>query len=72
MLIFTQFRDSFFQGAAFINCFRIFKWTLQENSFYLGFPVFKNMSVQINNVQTQEVEKTLMLFQRHDAETALS
>ena len=72
MLIFTKYKDCFFHGAAFINCFRIFKWTLQENSFYLGFPVFKNMSVQINNVQTQGVEITLMLFQRHDAETALS
>ena len=58
MLIFTQY--NFFHGAAFINCFRIFKWTLQENSFYLGYPVFINMSVQINNLQTQGVEINLI------------
>ena len=60
MLIFTQYKDSFFHGAAFINCFWIFKWTLQENSFYLGYPVFINMSVQTNNLQTQTVEITLI------------
>ena len=51
--MFTQYKDSFFHEAVFINCFRIFKWTLQEKSFYLGYPVFINMSVQINNLQTQ-------------------
>ena len=60
MLIFTQYKGSFLHGAAFINCFRIFKWTLQENSFYLGYPVFINVSVQINNLQTQGVEITLI------------
>ena len=60
MLIFTQYKDSFFHGAVFINCFQIFKWTLQENSFYLGYPVFINMSVQTNNLQTQTVEITLI------------
>ena len=60
MLIFTQFKDSFFQGAAFINCFWIFKWTLQENSFYVGYPVFINMIVQINNWQTQGIEITFI------------
>ena len=58
MLIITQ--CNFFHGAAFINCFRIFKWTLQENSFYLGYPVFINISVQINNLQTQGVEITFI------------
>ena len=60
MLIFTQFKDNFFQGAAFINCYRIFKWTLQDNPFYVGYPVFINMSVKINNLQTQRVEITLI------------
>ena len=60
MLIFTQFKDSFFHGAAFINCFRILKWTLQENSFFLGYPELINLSVQINDLQTQGVEITLI------------
>ena len=61
MLIFTQFKNSFFfQGEAFFNRFRIFKWILQENPFYIGHPVFMNMSVQINNLQTQWVEITLI------------
>ena len=60
MLIFTQFKDSFFHGASFINCFQILKWTLQENSFFLGYPVLINLSVQINDLQTQGVEITLI------------
>ena len=60
MLIFTQFKDNFFQGAAFINCYRIFRWTLQDNPFYVGYPVFIHMRVKINNLQTQKVEITLI------------
>ena len=59
MLIFAQFKNSVFQGAAFFNCFRIFKWILQDKPFYIGYTVFINMSVQINNLQTQAVEITL-------------
>ena len=60
MLIFTQFKENFFQGAAFINCYRIFKWTLQDNPFCVGYPLFINISVKINNLQTQRVEITLV------------
>ena len=31
MLLFTQFKSSFFQGVTFINCFRIFKWIVKES-----------------------------------------
>ena len=51
MLIFTQFKNSFFQGVIFISFFRIFKWILQENPFYIVYPVFYK-SERSNNLQT--------------------
>ena len=53
MLIFTQFKNSFFQGATFINCFRVFKWTGREFPLHRVHRVFSQAGtdVQINNLQ---------------------
>ena len=67
MLIFTQFKNSFFQGATFINCFWIFKWIAREFLLHNVHGVHKQTGtgVQINNLNS-------MLFQCHDAEAALN
>ena len=51
MLIFTQLKNNFFQGATFINCFRIFN-VLQRNLFYIGYIT--------SNLKTQAVEIALI------------
>ena len=62
MLLFTQFKNSFFQGATFINCFRIFKWIVRESRLHKVHSVHKQtgIGIQINNLQTREVEITLI------------
>ena len=61
ILIFTQFH-SFFQGATFINCFRIFKWIARESFLHRVHGVHKQagISVQINNLEIQTAEITLI------------
>ena len=39
LLIFTKFKNSFFQRATFSNCFQIFKW-IERESFLHRIPVF--------------------------------
>ena len=62
MLLFTQFKNSFFQGATFINCFLIFKWIVRESLLYKVLGVHKQtvIDVQINNLQTLKVKITLI------------
>ena len=62
MLLFTQFKNGFFQGATFINCFRIFKWIVRESLLHKVHGVHKQtgIGVQINNLQTLGVEITLI------------
>ena len=67
MLIFTKFKSSLFQGPALGNCFRSFKW-IARKSFLRRVPgVHKQdgIGIQINTLQTQGIEITLihMLFQ---------
>ena len=61
MLLFTQFKNSFFQGATFINCFRIFKWIVRESLLHKVHGVHKQtgIGVQVNNLQIHGVEITL-------------
>ena len=62
MLIFTQFKNSFSQGETFFNCFRIFKWIARESLSHKVHGVHKQagIGIQINNLQTQGVEITLI------------
>ena len=62
MLLFTQFKNGFFQGATFINCFRIFKWIVRESLLHKVHGVHKQtgIGVQINNLKTWGVEITLI------------
>ena len=62
MLLFTQFKSSFFQGATFINCFRIFEWIVRESLLHEahGVHIQTGIGVQINNLQTRGVEITLI------------
>ena len=62
MLLFTQFKNSIFQGATFIICFRIFKWIVRESLLHKVHGVYKQtgIGVQINNLQTRGVEITLI------------
>ena len=57
ILIFTQLKNSFFQGATFINCFLVFKWIARESLLYRVHCVQRQagIGVQINNQQTQGV-----------------
>ena len=61
MLIFTKFKDSFFVGATFTNCFRIFKWIARVSLLHKVHGVHKQtgIGVQMNNLQTQGLEITL-------------
>ena len=62
MLLFTQFKNSFFRGVTFINCFRIFKWIVRGSLLHKVHGVHKQIGidVQINNLQTRGVEITLI------------
>ena len=62
MLIFTKFKDSFLQGATFSNCFQIFKWIGRESLLHRvpGVHEQAGIDVQINTLQTQGVEITLI------------
>ena len=64
MLIFTKFKNGFFLGATFINCFRIFKWMSRESLLHRVYGVHRKagIGVQINNLETQEVLITLIQF----------
>ena len=70
MLIFTRLKNSFFQGATFLNCFLFFKWVAREFFLHRVHGVHRQagIGIQINNLQTQRVEITM----NHDAETALN
>ena len=76
MLIFTKFKNSLFQGPTLGNCFRSFKRIARKSFLHRVPGVHKQdgIGVQINTLQTQGIEITLihMLFQRHDSETALN
>ena len=56
MLTFTKIKNSFFQGAIFINYFWIFKWIARE----LLLHSVPGVGVQINTLKTQEVQITLI------------
>ena len=61
MLIFTKFKNSFFQGASLINYFWIFKWTAKEESSSHMVPsVHKQdgIDVQMKTLKTQGVQVT--------------
>ena len=61
MVIFTQFKNSFFfKEKVSLTAFGFLNGFFQENPCDVGYPVFMNMSVQINNLQTQWVEITLI------------
>ena len=61
VLIFAQFKNSFFfKEKVSLTAFRFLNGFFQENPFYVRYPVFMNMSVQINNLQIQWVEITLI------------
>ena len=62
MLIFTKFKNSFFQGATLSNCLWFFKWIARESFLHWVPGVHKEASigVQINTLQTQDVEITLI------------
>ena len=62
MLIFTKFKNSFFRGATFSNCFRIFKWVTKESPLHGTPGVHKQAGagIQINTLQTQGVEISLI------------
>ena len=62
MLIFKQFKNSFFQGATFTNCLGIFKWIARESLLHRVHGVHRKdgIGVQINNRQTQVFETTLI------------
>ena len=64
MLIFTKFKNAFFLGATFINCFRIFKWMARGSLLHRVYGVHRKagIGVQINNLETQEVLITLIQF----------
>ena len=55
ILLFTQLKNSFFQWATFINCFRVFKWIVRESRLHRVHGVQRQagIGVQINNQQTQ-------------------
>ena len=55
ILIFTQFKNSFFQRATFVKCFRMFKWIARESLLHKVHGVHKqtDIGVQVNNLQTQ-------------------
>ena len=54
----------FSPGAPFINCFQIFKWITRGSLLHRVYGVHRQagIGVQINNLQTQEVEMTLIQF----------
>ena len=62
MLTLLKFKDSFSEGATFSNCFRIFKWITRESLLHRVPSVHKQagIGVQINPLQTQGVEITLI------------
>ena len=67
MLIFTKFKKGLFQGPALGNCFRSFK-RIARKSFLRRVPGAHKqdgIGIQINTLQTQGIEITLiyMLFQ---------
>ena len=63
ILIFAQFKSSFFEGVTSINCFQIFKWIAREFLLHRAHGVHRQASigVQINNLEHRGlVEITLI------------
>ena len=63
ILIFAQFKSSFFEGVTSINCFQIFKWIAREFLLHRAHGVHRQSSigVQINNLEHRGlVEITLI------------
>ena len=58
MLIFTIFKSSFFPGATFFYCSRIFKWIARESLLHRvpGVHEQDGIGVQINILQIQGVK----------------
>ena len=59
--IFTKFNNIFFQGVTFSNCFQFFKWIARETPLHRvpGIHKLGAIGIQINTLQTQELEITL-------------
>ena len=62
MLKFTKFKKTFFQLVTFSNFLRIFQWISRESLLHRVHGVHKQagLGAQINTLQTQGVEMTLI------------
>ena len=75
MLIFTKFKNSFFQEAIFSNYFQIFKWIAREPLLHRVVSIHEEAGRHSNKYTANRGDwnnLNPMLFQRHDTETTLT